>query len=240
MIKKNKNQVKIEFGNNDIVMKTKTVNSFKTGIIGFLENSPNADYSKYLTDNGEADAAKYPVVMSFSNTKSIDNLIKRLNVLKENMKKNNTTILLVFPGIENENMLIFDSPAHILLLLSIEKNDNNEINYVYDKVNLNDEFIDYIKEYDKNGIILIPCYNEIRKFLQENDIKYKILYPDINSNEIKDRVLKNIKNPYYCKKAGEMIENYDDSIKKLKEDNFGEKIELKDNESIENIIYKYI
>jgi hypothetical protein len=88
MIKKNKEYIRLEFGNGDICVAggyTEHENNKITGFVLFTNQDPREIGSKGIVKVGEVNLEDYPVVMTFSKKESIDVIIKELEEAKSNM-----------------------------------------------------------------------------------------------------------------------------------------------------------
>ena len=88
MISINQEQTKLEFGNGDICVAggyTEHENNKITGFVLFTNQDPREIGSKGVVKAGEVNLEDYPVVMTFSNKKSIDVMIKALEQAKSYM-----------------------------------------------------------------------------------------------------------------------------------------------------------
>lgn len=85
MIKTENNQTIIRFENGDINIATGIMNIEEPlGVIAFREQEPR----KIAMHNGDKpkEITEYPVIFNFTNTESIDVLIKSLELVKEDIK----------------------------------------------------------------------------------------------------------------------------------------------------------
>ncbi len=88
MIKKNKEYTRLEFGNGDICVAggcTEHENNEIAGFVSFTNQDPREIGSPGVLKAGEVNLEDYPVVMTFSNKKSIDVMIKVLEQVKSFM-----------------------------------------------------------------------------------------------------------------------------------------------------------
>jgi hypothetical protein len=87
MIRINQEQTKLKFGNGDICVAggyTEDKDG-KTGFVIFTNQDPREIGSERVVKAGEVNLEDYPVVMTFSNKKSIDVMIKVLEQAKSYM-----------------------------------------------------------------------------------------------------------------------------------------------------------
>ena len=88
MISINQEQTKLKFGNGDICVAggyTEHENNKITGFVIFGSQEPREIGSPGVLKAGEVNLEDYPVVMTFSNKKSIDVVIKALEQAKSYM-----------------------------------------------------------------------------------------------------------------------------------------------------------
>lgn len=87
MISIDQEQTKLEFGNGDICVAGGCTDhgDKKTGFVVFTNQGPREIGSKGVVKAGEVNLEDYPVVMTFSNKKSIDVMIKALEQAKSYM-----------------------------------------------------------------------------------------------------------------------------------------------------------
>lgn len=87
MIIKNKEQVRLEFGNGDICIASgySENEDMKTGFVIFTSQEPRVIGSIGVIKAGEVDLEEYPIIMTFKKKESIDVVIEKLEKAKSYM-----------------------------------------------------------------------------------------------------------------------------------------------------------
>lgn len=185
-------QIKIE----ELIKKIKKIN-FKTNIIIIL-NKKDLNKEEYLTKN-KIEFVYNEKLSVEKITDKIFNKNKTITVLgSSGCGKTITTIILseLLSKYKNKKTLIIKDykKDKTKIIEEINKNKNN-YNYIFiDMQNLNN-YNFYKKIIDENILILnsnILEINKIKKFIINNNLKFKTILNNYNENSISEEILKNI------------------------------------------------